>query len=131
MPPLVVNSAMLSCTMGATPAPLTAIPTGSPVTAGGQLVAKIMDTLPVANIPPFGMCVSPANPAVAAATSAAMGVLTPMPCMPVPTGPWQPGSTKVVSAGVPVLTAGSTCQCAWAGTISIGFPGQATVNASS
>jgi len=129
MPPLVVSSAMLSCTMGAAPAPLTVIPTGIPVTAGGQLVAKIMDTIPVANLPTFGMCVSPANPAVTAATAAAMGVLTPMPCLPIPTGPWQPGSTKVVAAGVPVLTAGSTCQCAWAGTIAIGFPGQATVDA--
>jgi ABC-type uncharacterized transport system permease subunit len=36
---------------------------------------------------------------------------------------------KVMLGGVPVLTAGSVCQCAWAGTISIGVPGQVTVSA--
>ena len=130
MPPLVVNTAMLSCAMGlGPPVPLTVVPKGPPVTAGGQLVATIADTIPMANIPSFGMCSSPANPAVAAATSAALGVLTPMPCVPVPAGPWTPGSAKVVMGGVPVLTAGSICQCAWGGTITIGMPGQATVNA--
>ncbi len=129
MPPLVVNTATLSCAMGlGPPVPLTAVPKGPPVTAGGQPVATIADTIPMANIPTFGMCSSPANPAVAAATSAALGVLTPMPCVPVPAGPWAPGSAKVVMGGVPVLTAGSTCQCAWGGTITIGMPGQVTVN---
>lgn len=88
MPPLVVNSAMLSCTMGlGPPVPLTVVPKGAPVTAGGQFVATIADTLPMANIPMFGMCASPANPAVIAATAAALGVPTPMPCVPVPAGP--------------------------------------------
>ncbi len=130
MPPVVVNAAMLSCTMGlGPPMPLTAVPKGPPVTAGGQPVATIVDTIPMANIPMFGMCNSPANPAVIAATAAALGVHTPMPCVPVPAGPWAPGSAKVVMGGVPVLTAGSTCQCTWLGTISIGMPGQVTVDA--
>ncbi|HEY5434224.1 MAG TPA: DUF4280 domain-containing protein, partial [Candidatus Limnocylindrales bacterium] len=116
-----MNAAMLSCTMGlGPPMPLTAIPKGSPVTAGGQQVATIADAIPMANIPTFGMCNSPANPAVIAATAAALGVHTPMPCLPVPIGVWAPGSTAVVLGGVPVLTAPSTCQCSWAGTISIG-----------
>ncbi len=38
---------------------------------------------PFVSIMPFAMCTSPANPTVAAATAAAMGVLTPMPCIPV------------------------------------------------
>ena len=65
----------------------------------------------------------------AAMLSCTMGLGPPMPCVTVPAGPWTPGSAKVVLAGVPVLTAGSTCQCAWTGTITIGMPGQATVDA--
>ncbi len=130
MPPVVVNAAMLSCTMGlGPPMPLTAIPRGTPVTAGGQPVATIADAIPMANIPTFGMCNSPANPAVIAATAAALGVHTPMPCLPVPIGAWAPGSSVVMLGGVPVLTAPSTCQCSWAGTISIGMSGQTAVNA--
>jgi hypothetical protein len=130
MPPLVVNGAMLSCTMGlGPPMPLTTLPHGPPVTAGGQQAATIIDVLPMANIPSFGMCNSPANPAVIAATAAALGVPTPMPCVPVPVGSWAPGSAKVTLGGVPVLTAGSTCQCTWAGTISIGMPGQVSTQA--
>ncbi|HEY5277354.1 MAG TPA: DUF4280 domain-containing protein [Coriobacteriia bacterium] len=104
MPPLVVNAAMLSCTMGlGPPMPLTAVPKGTPVTAGAQPLATVADMIPMANIPTFGMCNSPTNPAVTAATSAALGVHTPMPCVPVPAGPWTPGSAKVV------LTPGSRC----------------------
>jgi Domain of unknown function (DUF4280) len=44
-----------------------------------QFVANIMDDVPMANIMPFGMCVSLASQTTAAATSAAMGVLTPTP----------------------------------------------------
>ncbi|MGL4604236.1 MAG: hypothetical protein ACRCU9_08815 [Iodobacter sp.] len=38
------------------------------------------------NIMPIGTCMSPATPMVAAATAAAMGVLTPMPCIPMAAG---------------------------------------------
>ena len=129
MPPVVVNAGTLTCTMGlGPPMALTTIPKGPPVTAGGQQLATIADAIPMANIPTFGMCNSPTNPAVIAATAAALGVHTPMPCIPVPVGVWAPGSATVVLGGVPVLTAPSTCQCAWLGTISIGMPGQASVN---
>ncbi|MGZ8620846.1 MAG: PAAR-like protein, partial [Actinomycetota bacterium] len=61
------------------------------------------------------------------ATSAAMGVLTPQPCIPVITGPWAPGSTELRMGGVPVLTSNSMCTCAWGGSISIVAAGQAKV----
>jgi len=68
-----------------------------------------------------------ANPTVAAATAAALGVLTPMPCIPV-TMPWTPGSPTVMIGGMPALNNTSMCTCAWGGMIQIGFPGQVTTN---
>ncbi|MEO0948583.1 MAG: DUF4280 domain-containing protein, partial [Cyanobacteria bacterium J06641_5] len=79
----VVAGAMLQCSFGAAPSSLIVVPKGPPVMAGGPLAATIMDYAPLVNILPFGMCSSLANPSVASATAAALGVLTPMPCVPV------------------------------------------------
>jgi hypothetical protein len=68
-----------------------------------------------------------ANPTVSAATSAAMGVLTPMPCIPVITAPWSPGSSQVKVMNMPALTDNSKCMCAYAGQISITSPGNTQV----
>lgn len=125
--PQVVSGAMLACSFGMAPSTLTVTPAGPPVTAGGQLAATISHMVPMTNIAPFGMCTTPSNPQVAAATAAAQGVLTPQPCIPVITGPWAPGSAKVNIGGVPALTPSSTCQCAWGGAITISVPGQVTV----
>jgi hypothetical protein len=70
------------------------------------------------NIPTSGMCMSPANPTVAAATAAALGVLTPMPCIPSTT-PWTPGVPTVLVRNSPALDAASKCMCAYGGQISI------------
>ena len=128
MPQIVVNGALMTCTMGVAPQPPTVVPKGSPRQAGGQLIATITDNVPMANIPPFGMCNSMANPAVAAATSAASGVFTPAACVPVIPAPWAPGSATFTVGGTPALTSDSTCMCAWAGQISITQPGQMTVD---
>ena len=128
MAQVVVNGAQLACPFGQAPSTLTVVPTGQPVQAGGQLVAKITDMAPMANIAPFGMCTTLSNPQVAAATSAAQGVLTPQPCIPVTTSPWSPGSPTVTVGGTPALTSDSRCACAWGGSISITSPGQATVS---
>ncbi|MEI7866778.1 MAG: DUF4280 domain-containing protein [Candidatus Methylumidiphilus sp.] len=88
--------------------------------------ANIMDNVPMVNILPFGMCTSLANPTVASATSAAMGVLTPMPCVPATAAPWAPGSPTVMLGNMPALNSTSTLMCTWAGVISITVPGQAT-----
>jgi hypothetical protein len=69
---------------------------------------------------------SPANPMVAAATAAAMGVLTPQPCIPMTVAPWAPGSPTVLIGGMPALDNSSMCMCMWAGVITIGFAGQVT-----
>lgn len=127
MPKLVVSGAVAACSMGTTPAPLT-VPPAKRTTAGGPPAAVVTDNAPMANVAPFGMCTTPSNPQVAAATSAASGVLTPQPCIPVTAAPWAPGSTSVLIGGTPALTDICTCMCAWGGVISISNPGQATVD---
>jgi hypothetical protein len=121
MSTVVVNGAQMTCTFGMTPSALTVAP-------AGQLVARISDQAPNVNIAPFGMCTTLSNPQVASATSAAQGVLTPQPCIPVTTAPWAPGSPTVSVGGTPALTSDSRCMCAWGGSISITTPGQATVS---
>jgi hypothetical protein len=120
----VAGTAQLMCSFGVAPSVLTVVPKGRPVQAGGQMAATVQDFAPNVNIMPFGMCTTPSNPQVAAATSAAMGVLTPQPCIPVTTSPWTPGSPTVQINGAPALTNSCMCQCAWGGVITISNPGQ-------
>lgn len=122
MPDLVTTGALLQCSMGAAPAPLTVIP-GHMVMIDNKPAATTMDFKPMANIPSFGVCRSIANPQVAAATSAAAGVLTPMPCVPATSAPWVPGAPTVTAGNMPVLTSNSQCMCMWAGVITIKQPG--------
>jgi hypothetical protein len=125
MPLQVVNSAQLMCSFGAAPSVLVVLPINR-VMSGNQPAANIMDHKPGVNVLPFGMCLTPSNPAVAAATSAAMGVLTPMPCVPVTTTPWAPGSPTVMIANMAALNNTCTLNCMWGGVITVINPGQAT-----
>ena len=122
---LVVNGAMMTCSFGVAPGTLSVLPAGR-VQSSNQPAATIMDFKPNVNIAPFGMCMSPSNTQVAAATAAAMGVLTPQPCVPMTVSPWTPGSPTVSIGGQPALTNSSTCNCMWAGVITISMPGQMT-----
>lgn len=125
---LVTSGATTLCSFGAAPGTLNILPAG--MSAGGPAaIATVTDIVPFVNIGPFAMCTSLANPAVAAATAAALGVLTPMPCTPVIPAPWQPGSPTVLVQGRPALTNASTCLCAYGGLITISVPGQVTVTA--
>ena len=94
---------------------------------GGAPPGVIADLAPVSNLPPFGLCKSLSNPAVASATAAALGALTPMPCVPVPAGAWTNASAGVLAGGQPVLTDGSRLTCAWGGQITVKFAGQTGV----
>jgi hypothetical protein len=123
--PVVVSGAQLMCAMGVAPVPMTSLPV-SGVLCGGMPVTSVSDVVPMINVPSFGMCMSPVNPEVVTATAAAMGVLTPMPCVPVLSEPWTPGSPTVLVAGAPVVTEISTCSCMWGGQITVVSPGQAT-----
>ena len=121
-----VSTAQIACTFGASPALLNVLPTNQ-LLVDALPAATIADMVPGTNIPTFGMCLSPTNPAVAAATAAASGVLTPMPCVPLPAGPWAPGMPKVLINGQPALDATCTCACTWEGVISIVQPAQIKV----
>jgi len=118
----VVSTAMLMCPFGMAPSTLTVIPT-SMVSVSKMPAATIMDFKPMANIPPFGMCMTPSNPTVAAATAAALGVLTPMPCVPVTT-PWVPGIPNVSYGKMPAIDITCKCMCSWGGVITVTSPGQ-------
>lgn len=122
MPQPVVAGAQLTCSFGAAPTALVVLPEAR-VFIEERPAATIMDHEPLVNIPTFGMCTSAANPAVAAATSAAMGVLTPAPCVPQTEAPWVPGAPTVLIGGLPALNNGSVCMCLFGGSISIGFAG--------
>ena len=123
----VCMSAQLKCAFGVAPSVLTVLPVNRVLTEN-KPAANIMDHKPMINIMPFGMCSNPANPAVASATAAALGVLTPMPCVPVTVSPWVPGSPTVLIANFPALNNTSTCMCTWpGGIITIINPGQTTV----
>lgn len=121
----VCAGAVMQCSFGAAPATLSVLPANGTLT--GTPAATIMDFAPIVNVPPFGMCSSPSNPMVISATAAAMGVLTPMPCVPVTVAPWATGSPTVLIANLPALNDSSKLNCAWAGVIQISFAGQATV----
>ena len=84
----------------------------------GKPMANIMDFQPGSNITTFGVCMTLTNPAVAAATSAALGVLTPQPCLPVITAPWAPGKPDLLVEGAPALLVTDKTMCAWGGVIS-------------
>jgi hypothetical protein len=113
------------CSFGVAPATLMVLPVHQNMAT--LPAANIGDGAPMMNVLPFGACTSMANPTVAAATAAALGVLTPMPCVPVPAGPWVPGSTKVVLKGMPALDNASKLMCAWGGVIQLLSPGQTKV----
>jgi hypothetical protein len=104
------------CQFGTSPAPIHA--------SGHVPIATASDFVPFENIHPFGVCMCPGNPQVAAATSAAMGVLTPMPCVPAVSEQWQVGDSQVWVAGVRALDYHSSVRCRWGGLIQIGNPGR-------
>ncbi|RED56783.1 DUF4280 domain-containing protein [Cohnella lupini] len=122
---LVCGGASLQCSFGLAPGMLNVLPANRVLTA--MPIANIMDNKPFVNIMPFGMCNSMANPAVASATAAALGALTPMPCTPVIAAPWVPGSPTVLVSNMPALNNSSKCMCNFGGVIQIANPGQMTI----
>jgi len=126
MPMQVCMGASMMCSFGMAPSSLVVLPVNRVMTS--QVPdANIMDHIPMVNIMPFGMCMSPANPEVAAATAAAFGVLTPMPCIPATPAPWVPGAPDVLLGNFPTLDNTSQLMCIWGGVIQFVTPGEFTV----
>ena len=112
---------MLKCSFGVAPSPFMVVDPMRPMVQN-KPIGNIMDNKPMVNIMPFGMCQTLSNPTVASATAAALGVLTPMPCIPVIAAPWFPGGKEMVSK-FPALLDNCKCMCNWGGQISITVPG--------
>lgn len=117
----VCGGAMCQCSFGMAPSSFMVTPENKVMES--MPLATIMDNVPMKNVMPFAMCNSMANPQVAAATAAALGALTPMPCIPVIAAPWAPGSPQVLVGGKPALNNSSKLICNWGGVIQITNPG--------
>lgn len=126
MPEYVCSGAMMKCSMGLSPSSLVVLPVNR-VLNNKRPQANIMDNKPMVNILPFGLCRSLVNPVVAAATSAAFGTLTPMPCIPNTPAPWFPGKVNTLVAKKPALMKNNRLACVYAGMISFTTPGQFSV----
>ena len=127
MPNQVCMGAQMMCSFGMAPSALVVLPVNR-VNTNMVPDANIQDHIPLVNIMPFGACMSPANPTVAAATAAALGVLTPMPCIPVTPSPWIPGVPNVMLGFQPTLDNMCKLMCNWGGVIQFTTPGEFTVN---
>ncbi|MGE0745660.1 MAG: DUF4280 domain-containing protein [Rhodospirillales bacterium] len=126
MPFHVCMGATLQCSFGAAPSKLAVLPQHRELTENMN-AANIMDHAPNVNIMPFGLCAAPTNPQVAAATTAALGVLTPQPCVPATAAPWVPGSPTVILDQMPALNNTSQLLCTWLGVITVVDPGEHSV----
>ena len=115
----VCQGSMLQCSCGTSPIEFRVTDPMRP-TVQGLPMGNIMD-FTQANIGPFGMCQSMGNPQVAATTTTAHGVFTPMPCMPNILNPWTPGGQEKIG-NCPALLSNSKCMCTYGGVISIAQP---------
>ncbi|GAB4556953.1 MAG: DUF4280 domain-containing protein [Haliangiales bacterium] len=120
----VTTGASMMCSFGVAPSSLIVIP--KTLYASSLPAADITTNQPMVNVPSFGACTSLANPTVAAATSAALGVLTPQPCIPATTAPWIPGNSKLLNSNMLTLDNSCTLMCSYGGVIQVLTPGQFT-----
>jgi hypothetical protein len=110
----VEHAALMRCQFGTNTAVLNV--------AGPIPIATVEDFVPLVNIQPFGACICPGNPGVAAATAAAGGALVPVPCVPAVEQPWLAAGAKIRVRGVSGLAPTSTAHCRWGGMIELVVP---------
>lgn len=116
----VCMGAMLQCSFGTAPATLI-VNSQTTTLVASKPMATIMDNKPMANIPTFGMCSCPGNPATIKPPPVGFA---PAPCVPVIPAPWAPGSPTVLVGNFPALNNSSKLMCAYGGVIQIVNPGQ-------
>lgn len=125
MKPIIIQGTPLTCSFGNAPAPIMVLPDKK---VNSMLpVAVKSDHVPFLNILPFGMCSNPANPMVIAATAAAMGVLTPVPCIPCTAQDWTGACGRVKIKGKEAINMDSRLQCLYGGCIQAAAPMQPQV----
>ncbi len=123
MSEVVVFGGMCKCLFGKISSPIIVLPKSMVFTSSMMPVADIMQFMPIVNIPTFGMCQSPANPAVVMAAG------MPVPCVPLIVSPWIPTKPNVLVKGIPILLKNSMTFCAYAGLITISNAGQFKIKA--
>lgn len=123
----VCSSATLRCSYGDSLSTLKVLPSRT-IWLTGQPQANISDHESKVNIAPFGKCCTVAFPPTGAATAAAHGKLTPMPCVPGTYYPWMGGKDDVLLQGQPALLKSSRCMCIYGGVITITYDGQTEGN---
>jgi Domain of unknown function (DUF4280) len=125
MPQHVCNGATLMCSVGAALSLFTVLPVNRVMTSS-QPAATIMDHEPIVKIAPFGVGMILAKQIVPAATTAALDVLTPQPCIPVSVNPRVRGAATVVLGNQPLLDTSCEHMCMSGGVIQVTVPGQLT-----
>lgn len=119
----VCSGAKIKCSFGDKIAQLTVYPDRT-VFLTGQPMANISDHISLYNIAPFGKCHTTSFPPTGAATAAAHGKLTPMPCLPGTNSNWMNGKNDYIIKGDPALLKSSFCRCCYGGVITITDDGQ-------
>lgn len=119
----VCSGATMKCSFGDKNAKLTVYPDRT-VFLTGQPMANITDHTSLYNVAPFGKCHTTGYPSTAAATAAAHGKLTPMPCVPGTVSNWIKGKDDYIIKGDPALLKSSYCKCCYGGVITIVDDGQ-------
>ena len=125
MAKMVCMGALINCTFGTVPTPLSVNSNQKVFT--GTPAATIKDSILGTNIMPFGMCMCLQRPGVFITP---YGVIIPQPCAPIISGPWIPGSTVAMVGGTPALLDNCKLMCSYGGTIMAVSPGQFKTNVS-
>lgn len=119
----VVEGATLKCSFGDSSSKLM-IPVKHEVYINNKTQGNMMDYIPMVNITPFGLCSSPTNPAVIAATAASFGKPQKVPCIPAIAAPWMCCKNDVLITNFPAILKSSKLMCMWCGVITVEDDGQ-------